>query len=151
MQVNTESGCFSGHPALRDLALIYSVLDLPTPGPEDGVEDVFATVLHRLQEVVRGGGKETLLSEPMLRLGLTLEQWNKFEQVRSCHCCPPTIHIILFLEELILCCSDSLLLQVCHIMNDEYSIRFKTLVKRVDLTLTSFKWGKNKVSNFVDY
>ena len=35
--------------------------------------------------------------------------------------------------------------EVSHVLNEEYTIRFKTLLKRLDLTLSSFKWGKNKV------
>ena len=32
--------------------------------------------------------------------------------------------------------------ELCHAMNEEYTTRFSTLLKRLDLTITSFKWSK---------
>ena len=113
-QVNTDKGCFSGHPALRDLALIYSTLGLPSPGSEDEIPDIFDTIIHKINEI----SKRTripvndLLGDPILKLSLKPDEWQKLEEVS-------------------------------HVLNEEYTIRFKTLLKRLDLTLTSFKWGKN--------
>ena len=53
-----------------------------------------------------------LLGDPILKLSLKPEEWQKLEEVS-------------------------------HVLNEEYTIRYKTLLKRSDLTLTSFKWGKN--------
>ena len=114
--MNTDCGVFSGHPALRDLAVIYQTLDLPSPGPEDEIPDIFATVTHKLQEQAkkRGVSKDVMMSDPILKFSLSPAQWQKFDELSA-------------------------------VMNEEYTIRFKTLLKRLDLTLTSFKWGKNKV------
>lgn len=112
--MNTDKGCFSGHPALRDLAIIYSTLGLPSPGSEDEIPDIFETIVHRINEISLKTGEtvDSLLSDPILKFSLKPDEWQKFEEVS-------------------------------HVLNDEYTIRFKTLLKRLDLTLTSFKWGKN--------
>ena len=114
LQVNTEKGCFSGHPALRDLALIYSTLGLPSPGSEDEIPDIFDTIIHKINDMSKKNSipVNDLLGDPILKLSLKPEEWQKLEEVS-------------------------------HVLNEEYTIRFKTLLKRSDLTLTSFKWGKN--------
>ena len=116
MQINTDKGCFSGHPALQDLATIYSTLGLQSPGAEDEIPDIFETIIHKINEIANRNGETVngLLSDPILKLSLKPEEWKKFEEVS-------------------------------HVLNEEYTIRFKTLLKRLDLTLSSFKWGKNKV------
>ena len=114
LQVNTDKGCFSGHPALRDLAIIYSTLGLQSPGSEDEIPDIFETIINKINEISKRNGETVngLLCDPILKLSLKPEEWRKFEEVS-------------------------------HVLNEEYTIRFKTLLKRLDLTLTSFKWGKN--------
>ena len=118
-QVKTEKGCFSGHPALKDLAIIYNTLELPSPGPEDEIPDIFDTIVNKINDICKKKGetKDQLLSSPMFKFSYSPEQWQKLEDI-------------------------------CHILNEEYSIRFKTLLKRLDLTLTSFKWSKSAKVNF---
>ena len=113
-QVNTEKGCFSGHPALEDLAIIYNILELPSPGSEDEIPDIFETIINKINHICkkRSTSKDELLSSPMFKFSYSPEQWQKLEVV-------------------------------CRILNEEYSVRFKTLLKRLDLTLTSFKWSKS--------
>ena len=110
-QVSTESGCFAGHPALTDLAIIHKTLQIPQPtSPDPG--PIFTSITDKLDGLC---AKRSLtaahLSEPVLKHSITPDRIEKVEEL-------------------------------CGRLNMEYGIRFKMLLKRLDLTMTSFQWGK---------
>lgn len=109
----TDRGAFSGHPALGDLAIIYRTLDLPNPGPEDQTPDVFDTIPYQIDSLCKRRGEDTNTTLSDPILKLSLSP-----------------------------ASWNKLEAVCQLLNEQYSIRYKTLVKRLDLTLTSFTWAK---------
>ena len=96
------------------MAIIYSTLGLPSPGSEDEIPDIFDTIIHKIN------GISQISKIPVsILLG------------------DPIVKFSLKPDEW------QKLEEVSHRLNEEYTIRFKTLLKRLDLTLTSFKWGKN--------
>lgn len=109
-QVNTKTGCFSGHPALADLALIYHVLELPQPSSTSTAQDIFDVAIKRILDITTGSSGRNA-GEPLVQTSLSPELLVQFEEL-------------------------------CHAMNEEYTTRFSTLLKRLDLTITSFKWSK---------
>jgi len=110
-QVNTKTGCFSGHPALADLALIYHVLELPQPSASSTAQDIFDVAVKRILDITTGP-RALSAGEPLLQTSLSPALCVQFEEL-------------------------------CHTMNEEYTTRFSTLLKRLDLTITSFKWSKH--------
>ena len=109
--MSIDSGCFAGHPALTDLAVIHKSLQIPQPtSPDPG--PIFTSITDKLDDLcAKKSITATHLSEPVLKYSITADRIEKVEEL-------------------------------CGRLNLEYGIRFKMLLKRLDLTMTSFQWGK---------
>ena len=88
-------------------------MQLPKPGPEDDVPDIFESITYQLEKIMKAKktAKDRFFSDPLVKYSISPEQWNKIDEV-------------------------------AHLMNEDYNMRFKTLLRRLELTITSFKWGK---------